>query len=190
MKAIVNVNEEWGIGKGGELLLSIPEDMQFFRNETKGKVVVYGCKTLLGFPGKKPLKGRINVVLTTDLSHIPGEAIEACDCYFDAVSQKNIENFGKEGTTTLIGCTSVTEARDILCIFESDNVYLCGGASLYKELLPWCDCCLVTKNNCTEKADRFFPDLDSDPSWECVSEGETKEYKDISYRFTVYRRKP
>ena len=189
MKAIVNVNEEWGIGKDGDMLLSIPEDMKFFRNETKGKVVVYGCKTLLSFPGKKPLKGRINVVLTTDLSHIPAEALEACDCYFDASNSRNIENFGREGTTTLIGCTSVTEARDILCIFDSDAVYLCGGSALYKELLPWCDTCLVTKNTCTLKADRFFPDLDHSSEWECISEGKPKEFGEISYRFTVYQRK-
>lgn len=51
MNLIVNVDSNWAIGYRGKLLVSIPEDMKFFRSETTGKVVVLGRKTLDTFPG-------------------------------------------------------------------------------------------------------------------------------------------
>ena len=66
MKMIVCVAENYGIGKNGDLLFSIPEDMKLFRSETSGKIVVMGRATLESFPGGKPLKNRVNIVLTTD----------------------------------------------------------------------------------------------------------------------------
>lgn len=83
MKAIVNVNKNWAIGKEGNLLINIPEDMRYFRAQTKASTVIMGRKTLLNFPGRKPLKGRLNLVLTRDSSRIPSEAIKAADNYYD-----------------------------------------------------------------------------------------------------------
>ena len=65
MKLIAAIDSNWNIGKDGALLVHIPQDMKFFREKTMGKVVVMGRKTLESFPGKKPLKGRTNIVLTT-----------------------------------------------------------------------------------------------------------------------------
>ena len=63
MKAIVAVDKKWGIGKNNGLLFQIAEDMRFFRQQTLGKTVVMGRKTLESFPNGKPLKNRKNVVL-------------------------------------------------------------------------------------------------------------------------------
>ncbi|MCQ2400647.1 MAG: dihydrofolate reductase [Lachnospiraceae bacterium] len=190
MKSIVNVNEKWGIGRKGGLLCYLRPDMKFFSAETKGKIVVYGLNTLKSFPGMKPLKGRINVVLAEALDMIPMESIKACDCYIDDVSTgSDIQFFGMDGATSLIACTSLPELLDILALFNGDDIYVCGGASVYALMLPYCDTCLVTKNSCTDEADVFYPNLDEMPDWECVCEGEDNEYEGIHYRFTTYKRK-
>lgn len=64
MNLIAAVDKNWAIGRNNKLLVSIPDDMKFFRETTTGKVVVMGRKTLESFPGKKPLKNRVNIVLT------------------------------------------------------------------------------------------------------------------------------
>ena len=82
MRAIVNVNKNWGIGCDGDLLVNIPEDMKFFRTVTAGKTVIMGRKTLESFPGMKPLKGRVNIVLTGDPDRIKKESIAAADSFY------------------------------------------------------------------------------------------------------------
>ena len=64
MNLIAAVDNNLGIGKNGKLLFHIPEDMKFFKDTTTGNVVIMGRKTLESFPGGKPLKGRVNIVLT------------------------------------------------------------------------------------------------------------------------------
>ena len=110
MKAIVAVDEAWGIGKDGKLLTHLPEDMKFFRTVTKGKVVVMGRKTLQSFPDAKPLKNRINIVLTSD------------------------DTMNGEG---LIVCRSVDDALKQLKEYDSDDVYIIGGQSIYEQFLPY-----------------------------------------------------
>ena len=68
MKMIVAVSDDWGIGYENNLLFSIPTDMKFFRETTKDSVVIMGRKTLESFPGQKPLKNRVNIVLTNNSS--------------------------------------------------------------------------------------------------------------------------
>jgi dihydrofolate reductase len=58
------VNKKWAIGKDGELMYSLPGDMRFFRETTKGKNVIMGRKTLDSFPGGAPLKNRVNIVIS------------------------------------------------------------------------------------------------------------------------------
>ena len=74
MRAIVAADEHWGIGKDNRLLVSIPQDMKFFRNETTGNVVIMGRKTLESFPGGRPLPNRKNIVLTRDPSYTVKDA--------------------------------------------------------------------------------------------------------------------
>jgi len=190
MRSIVNVSENWGIGKNGDLLARIPEDMKRFRKCTKGKVIVIGLNTLKSFPGMRPLPGRINIVLTEALSMIPMESIKAWDCYIDDVSVgDDLKFLGTPEATVMIACTSPEEVLDIVGLFNGDDVYVSGGASIYKLFLPWCDTALVTKNDSKVEADTFYPDLDSDPDWEMTEEEETQEYDGIHFRYTTYRRK-
>lgn len=190
MKAIVNVNESWGIGKDGDLLVHIPADLKRYKQLTKGKIIVEGLNTLKSFPGMKPLPGRVNIVLAESLSMIPMESIKACDCYIDDVSTgEDLKFFGMPEATVLIACTSLEEALDIISLFPGEDVFVSGGASIYKLLLPWCDTVLVTKNDCKKEADTFYPDLDADPDWEVTETEPEQEYEGIHFRYMTYRRK-
>ena len=189
MKEIVNVNEKWGIGAKGDLLCTIPSDMKRFREITTGKVVIMGLTTLKSLPGMRPLKGRISIIMTEKLEMIPEEAVKACDCYLDDLAEVcDPELFHKPGATVMIAVTDIFELVDIVSIFRSDDVYVCGGASVYRQLLPACDTCIVTKNNCETEPDVFFPDLDSDPEWKMTEEGEEQEENGIRFRYTLYKR--
>ena len=189
MKEIVNVNEKWGIGAKGDLLCTIPADMKFFRETTRGKVVIMGLNTLKSLPGMKPLKGRYSVILAEKLEMIPEESIKACDCYLNDLSKAaDAEAFHTPGATVMIAVTDLFELVDIITIFPQDDVYVCGGASVYKQLLPYCDTCLVTKNDCKTEPEVFFPNLDEDPAWEMTEEGEEQEYEGIHFRYTTYKR--
>lgn len=163
MNCIVAVDNNWGIGRKNQLLVSIPADMRFFRTETTGKTVIMGRTTLESFPGGKPLKNRFNIVVTRDPNYkVPDAAV----------------------------VHSVEEAAELAAKHPSEDVYVIGGASIYRQFLPFCDTAYVTKIDYRYDADTFFPDLDADPEWECVEEGEEQTYYDIIYRFTKYVKKP
>ena len=90
MNIIVAADRKWAIGKQGGLLVSIPEDMRLFREETLGKVVVMGRKTLESLPGGQPLYGRTTIVLTRNpeykvkgaiVCHSLEEALEKLKAY-------------------------------------------------------------------------------------------------------------
>ena len=163
MNCIVAVDNHWGIGRRNGLLVSIPADMRFFRTETTGKTVIMGRTTLESFPGGKPLKNRFNIVVTRDPNYkVPDAAV----------------------------VNSVEEAAELAGSYPSENVYVIGGASIYRQFLPYCDTAYVTKIDYLYDADTFFPDLDADPEWECTEESEEQTYYDIIYRFTKYVRKP
>jgi dihydrofolate reductase len=157
MKAIVAVDKFWGIGKNNDLLFSIPEDMKFFRQTTLGKVVVMGANTLRSFPNGNPLKNRTNLVLSTTLKRD--------DCaVFDSLE------------------TLLKEIKK----YPKDEVYLIGGAKLYKTLLPYCDEALVTKVDAIGGATVFFPNLDEDENFVCVDKGEPIDDNGYTIYFTRY----
>ena len=162
MKAIVAVDQNWGIGCKGKLLVSIPADMKFFRSTTLGKVVVMGRKTLESFPNGAPLKDRVNIVLT-----------------------KN-SNFEKQGVVVV---HSVEELHEELKKYNSDDVYVIGGAAIYSQLIDECDTAYVTKIDYTYEADAYFPNLDEKEHWEVAVEGEEETYYDLEYYFMTYRQK-
>ncbi len=162
MNCIVAADKNWGIGRKNQLLVSIPADMRFFRDQTVGKVVVMGRNTLESFPGGKPLKNRTNIVVTRDPSYqVP-----------DAIVVHSVEEAAKQ----------VQDCR-------TEDVYIIGGASVYRQFLQYCDVAYVTKINMVYEADTFFPNLDELPEWELVSESEEQTYYDIEYRFTRYERR-
>lgn len=162
MQMIAAVDKNWGIGRKGKLLVSIPQDMKLFRNETMGHVIVMGRKTLESFPGQKPLPGRTNVVLTRDASYEVKGAVVV---------------------------HSESELQEVLAGYESDDIYVIGGEQIYRLLLPLCDTAHITKIDHAYEADAFFPNLDNDPAWEISAASEEQTYFDLEYRFLCYRRK-
>ena len=156
MNLIVNVDKNWAIGYGGKLLVSIPEDMKFFRSETTGKVVVLGRKTLATFPGGQPLKNRTNIILT-----------------------RNPE-FTAKGAVV---CHSVEETLEELKKYPSEDVYIIGGDTIYRQFLPYCDTAHVTRMEHAYDADAWFPNLDEDPEWELTGRSEEKTYFDLEFTF-------
>lgn len=185
MNAIVNVNKSWGIGKDGDLLCYLPEDMRFFRETTKGKVVVMGRKTLESFPNAAPLAGRRNIVLTRDQSKIPASSWEKANA-----DRAN-------GKATKLCCAADLPALFAYLddgakngLFHMDDVYVIGGAEIYNLLLPYCKKCFVTINDSQEKADTFFPDLSKLPAWKKCVESDVHEQNGITFRFTAWEQNP
>lgn len=162
MNLIVAVDNNWAIGNNGGLLISIPEDMRFFREETTGKVVIVGRNTVKTFPGGKPLKNRTNVIVTTNKELKVDDAIVV---------------------------NSVEEALEAVKDYKSEDIYVVGGASIYKQMLPYCDVAHVTKINYAYQADTYFPNLDEMDDWVIEAESEERTYYDIEYIFYKYVRK-
>lgn len=159
MKVIVAVDLNWGIGYGGKLLQSIPEDMKFFKEKTIGNVVVMGRETFESLPGKKALKDRVNIVLTRSKSF---------------------------NGDRLIVCNSIDETLKELQKYENDKIFIIGGETVYKQFLPYCNELYVTKIQKTYEADRFFPNIDIMSNWDLIKESEVKEYNNIRYVFSTY----
>ena len=162
MNIIAAVDKNWGIGNRGELLVSIPKDQKMFRQETTGKVVVLGRKTLDTFPQKQPLPYRTNIIVTHDKS------------------------FQVKGAIVV---HSVEELLEELKKYPSEDIYIVGGESIYQPMLPYCDTAHITQIDHEYQADAFFPNLDEDPEWELTAEGEEETYFDLEYRFVRYNRK-
>lgn len=161
MNLIVAVDKNWAIGCGNKLLVSIPQDMKFFRETTTDKVVVMGRKTLESFPGGKPLKKRENIVLTGN------KDLEVKD----AVVVHTVEDLLEEVKK-----------------YDPEDVYCIGGESVYRQLLPYCDKAYVTKIDHAYQADTYFPNLDEDPEWKMTKISDEQTYFDLEYYFTIYER--
>lgn len=149
MNLIVAVDKNWGIGNNNKLLVSIPSDMKFFRQETSGKVVVMGRKTLESFPNGLPLKNRTNIVLTSDPSYQVKDAIIVHD---------------------------LPELLKELKKYPDDQIYVIGGGKVYEELLPYCNLAHVTKIDFAFEADTYFPNLDEKEEWEITASSEEQTY--------------
>ena len=162
MDLIVAVDANWGIGKDGDLLHPISADLKYFRQKTTGNVLVMGRKTLESFPNKKPLPNRVNIVLT------------------------NNKNYEAEG---VVLCHGINELPEVLKDYADKQIFVAGGGTIYKQLLPQCETAYVTKIYEAYEADTHFPDLDADPAWELAEKGEMQEEKGVKFSFDIYRRK-
>ncbi len=158
IRAIVAVDEKWGIGKKNRLLFDLPLDMKFFRETTSGKTVCMGYNTLLSFPNGKPLKNRKNIVICPE--GVTGDG-------FIAVHDmpEMLETIGK----------------------EDGDVYVIGGAYFYKSMLPYCDEVLVTKVKADGNAEVFFENLDEREDFELKEEGEELQTNGYTIKFTKYK---
>lgn len=161
MNIIAAVDKNMGIGYQNQLLVRIPNDQKWFQQTTMGKVIILGRKTLDTFPNKMPLKGRINIILTTDRSLK----------FKDAIMVYSMEELMAE-----------------LKKYNSEDIYVVGGASVYEALLPYCDTAYITKIDYSYVADRYFPDIEKNGEWEIESESEEQTYFDLEYTFVKYRR--
>lgn len=168
MKLVVAVDKNWAIGNNGELLARVRADLRNFSAITTGHTVVLGSKTLATFPGGRVLKNRTNIVMTRN------------------------ENFRPEGAVI---ANSIEHLLEILKDYDKNEVYVIGGASIYTQLLPYCDTAYVTKFNRSYKYDAAIEDLDASPEWECVEVGdwqtsnpETDSEADLQFCFTTYKR--
>ena len=161
MNIIVAADKNWAIGKNNKLLVSIPQDMKFFRETTTGKVVVMGRKTLESFPGGQPLKKRVNIVLTSDKNyHVNGaDIVHSIDALLEELKK-----------------------------YPAEDIYVIGGESIYRQLLPYCDKAYVTKIEHAYDADTFFSNLDEDPQWRITKTSDEQTYFDLEYEFTIYER--
>lgn len=162
MNLIVAVDKNWAIGYQNKLLISIPEDMRFFRDETMNKVVVMGKKTLESFPGGKPLKNRTNIVIALE------------------------KNYKVDGAIVVY---SIEEALEKIKEYKSEDVYVIGGASIYEQMLDYCDVAHVTKIDYAYQADTYFPNLDKKEDWVVTKMSDEHTYYDIEYTFYQYERK-
>ena len=158
MNLIVAVDQNLGIGKSGALLTHLSGDLKYFKEKTLGKTVIMGYNTLLSLPGAKPMKDRDNVILI----------------------DKDID---VEGATV---CHSIPEVLDAVKDKDPDSVFIIGGASVYRQFLPYCTLAYITEMEAKFDADVFFPPLDE---FTLVSRSEAMEENGLRYRFCVYRRK-
>lgn len=162
MNLIVAVDKNWAIGNKGKLLVTIPADQKLFREETRGKVVVMGRKTLDSLPSGQPLRDRTNIVLTRN------------------------KEFTKKGVVVL---HEIKETLEYLKQFPSEDVFIIGGEEIYRQFLPYCDTAHVTWIDFAYQADTHFPNLDKDPEWHVTDESDEQTYFDLCYEFRKYERK-
>lgn len=161
MIAILHADREWGIGKNNRLMFKIPADMAFFKKTTTGNVVVMGSNTLKSFPGGRPLKDRLNIVLSP-----AGEDRDDC-----------------------VIVRSVGELIMEIKKYEPDRVFVVGGQMMYRTLLPYCSKVLVTKVDAVGRADAFFENLDNNPDFVLESESSPVETNGYTVKFCTYKNK-
>ena len=159
MELIVAVYDDWGIGRDGTQPIALKTDRKFFREQTKGAMVIVGRRTIDDFPGKKPLPGRVNVALSRNVDEIPG---------FTVVH-------------------SPQEAAELAKTAE--RAMIIGGGSIYRQMLPYCDKAIVTKVHVTPESDTYFPNLDEDPQWVLSQVIQSGEEDGIGYEMCLYIRK-
>lgn len=158
MELIVAVYDDWGIGRDGTQPVALKADRRFFRETTRGAMVIVGRRTIEDFPGKQPLPGRVNVALTRSDIQIPG---------FTVVH-------------------SPEEAAELAK--NTERAMVIGGGSIYRQMLPLCDTAYVTKVHAVPASDTFFPDLDADPQWKLAEVLQSGEEDGIGYDICRYAR--
>ena len=159
MELIVAVYDDWGIGADGTQPIALSADRKFFREMTRGCMVIAGRRTIADFPGQKPLPGRVNVALSRSTEEIPGFVL----------------------------CRSPEDAANLAQ--TAQRAMVIGGGSIYRQMLHLCDTAYVTKVHCTPRSDTFFPDLDGDPEWELADILQSGEENGIAYEMCRYQRK-
>ena len=158
MELVVNVCENWAIGKGGDQIVYISADLKRFRQLTSGKTVILGRKTLATFPGGRPLKNRTNLILSGS-----GISVEGAEVFPD-----------------------IPALLERLKDCDLANVSVIGGASVYEALLPYCEKAYITKTLLSPEADTFFPNLDALENWSVVNTEPVLEEDGVKFVYMDY----
>lgn len=158
MELIAAVYDDWGIGANGTQPVALSADRKFFRQTTKGSTVIVGRRTVEDFPGQKPLPGRVNILLSRNTKELEGFTV----------------------------CADVQQA--LALSGEASRVFVIGGGSVYRQLLPYCDTAYITKVHACVVSDTFLPDLDQDPAWQLAAVLERGEENGILYEICRYER--
>ena len=158
MELIVAVYDDWGIGRDGTQPIALSADRKFFRETTRGAMVIVGRRTIADFPGQKPLPGRVNVALSRNAAEIPGFTL----------------------------CRSPEEAVELAK--TADRAMVIGGGSVYRQMIPYCDTAYITKVHVTPESDTYFPNLDDDDGWYLAETLQSGEENGISYEMLLYKR--
>ena len=169
MNIFATVDTNWAIGSKNNLLIRIPSDHKFFFKATRRKVVVLGRKTLDTFPGKLPLPGRTNIIMSTNPDYKPPQGGA---CVKDAIVVHNLDELLKE-----------------LEKYPPEDIFIIGGESIYRLMLPYCNIAHITKINYAYEADSFFPNLDNMEEWHITADSDEQTYFDITYEFLQYEKK-
>ena len=159
MELIVAVYDDWGIGKDGTQPIALSTDRKFFREQTRGAMVIAGRRTIADLPGQKPLPGRVNVALTRSNVEIPGFTV----------------------------CHSPEEAAELAK--SAEKAMVIGGESIYRQMLDFCDRAIITKVHVTPASDTYFPNLDEHPQWELSEVLQSGEEDGIAYEMCIYKKK-
>lgn len=159
MELIAAVYDDWGIGANGTQPVALAADRKFFRQTTQGAAVIVGRRTVEDFPGQKPLPGRWNILLSRSTKELKGFTV----------------------------CADVEQA--LAQVKDEPRVFVIGGGSIYRQLLPYCSIAYITKVHAPVTSDTFLPDLDKDPQWHLAAISETGEEDGISYEICRYERK-
>ena len=159
MELIVAVYDDWGIGCCGTQPIALSADRKFFREMTKGAMVIAGRRTIGDFPGKKPLPGRVNVALSRTEKEIPGFTV----------------------------CSSPEEVLELA--ETAERAMVIGGGSVYRQMLPYCDTAIITKVHVTPGSDTYFPNLDEMDEWYIAETLLSGEENGIGYEMLVYKRR-
>ena len=162
MNLIAAVDKNWKIGYKGRLLVKIPLDQQWFQKTTKGKIIVLGRKTLETFPNGLPLPSRKNIILSRN---------------------PDFQVKGAEVTH------SIEETLELLGQYKSEDIYIAGGESIYRQFLPYCDVAHITRIDYEYQADACFPNLEELPDWKFTADSEEQTYFDLEYTFQKFERK-
>ena len=158
MEAIVAVFSDWGIGSEGTQQIVLKADRAHFRELTAGAAVIVGRRTLGDFPGGRPLKGRANIVVTRQEIEIEGAEV----------------------------AHSTEEAVALAAKYPRTLVI--GGASIYRQFLPYVDTVHITKIDRAPKSDSFFENLDASPDWQAAEPEVWQEEDGVRYCFVTYKR--
>ena len=161
MNLMVTADENWAIGKGSQVSIRIPREQKLFMEETAGKVIVMGRKTFQNVYQGLAVQGRTNIILSEN------------------------RTLQVKGATVV---HSIAELLEEIAQYPSGDIYVVGGESIYRQLLPYCTVAHVTKLDHAYAADKYMENLDKSLQWKLTADSEEQTYFDIAYEFRKYEK--